>query len=242
MKKSRMEAHYEAEQRYLQERVPHIETKDLKRSSVPMPIYLQEAESLALWCLTDREMLSAAGLEPEVIGALPERIDLARRAETFRNGFIKRRKTDTAYVRKLSAQAREIERELVRDLRFAMKRSGDVEDGLLRHIEKRGTEASLVQSLNDLSILCKRKSKELSAIGVEREKWERTPSLSEELADALADRHVRKGAETHFRILRDRAFTHLNESVSAIRLCGRYVFHTNPDRKVGYASAYRRKK
>ena len=237
-----MEAHHEAAQQYREERVPHIETKDLKRSSVPMAIYLQEADSLALWCLTDREKLFAAGLEREVIDALPERIDLARRAETFRNGFMKRRKTDTAYVRKLSAQAREIKGELVRDLRFAMKRSGDVEDALLRYIEKRRTEASLVQSLNDLSIQCKKKSKELFAIGVGREKWDGTAGLSKELGSALADRHVRKGAEAHFRELRDRAFTHLNESVGAIRLCGRYVFHTNPDRKMGYASAYRRKK
>lgn len=237
-----MEAHHEAERQYLEEKVPHIETKDLKRSAVPMAIYLQEADSLALWCLTDREKLLAASLEPEVIDALPERIDLARRAETFRKGFMKRRKTDTAYVRKLSAQAREIERELVRDLRFAMKRSGDVEDGLLRHIEKRGTEASLAQSLNDLSILCKKKSKELSVIGVGREKWDGTAGLSKELGGALADRNARKGAEAHFRILRDRAFTHLNESVCAIRLCGRYVFHKNPDRKMGYASAYRRRK
>ena len=131
-----MKEHHEAERLYLEERVPHIETKALKRSSVPMPIYLQEADSLALWCLTDRKKLFAAGLEREVIDALPERIDLARRAETFRKGFVKRRKTDTAYVRKLSAQARKIKGELVRDLRFAMKRSGEVEDGLLRYIEK----------------------------------------------------------------------------------------------------------
>jgi hypothetical protein len=53
---------------------------------------------------------------------------------------------------------------------------------------------------------------------------------------------VDNAADREKKVLRDRACTHLKETVDTIRQCGQFVFWKDPDRIKGYASEYFRKK
>ena len=235
------DAQNETERDYLERVVPEISHKKVKRSPVPIPVYLQEAESLMIWCTQDREDLQATGLDPEVIDQLGERIELLRRTETFLSDYVKKQKAATRRAKELQTEARSLKSEIIRDLKFALKRAGREADTFFRDLTKNNRLSSLIQDLHALEVFWSKRTDLILPIGLDVKKAKRAVDLAKELSDASTEASVKRSRRPIYTNLRDSAFTHLDQSVGEIRACGRYLFHNNPDRKGCYAIPNRRK-
>ncbi len=55
--------------------------KILVPGSIPVNVYLQEAENLYNWCQPDKERLTAQGLKWQIVEDMPARIDALREAQ-----------------------------------------------------------------------------------------------------------------------------------------------------------------
>ena len=58
------------------------------------------------------------------------------------------------------------------------------------------------------------------------------------MADLLSQVNGERDSDNQFKVMRDKAYTHLKEAVDEIRSCGKYVFWWDENRLKGYGSRY----
>ena len=133
------------------------------RPTMPVDVYLQEAEDLYLWCLADQDALVGAGLDATLINELPVRAGACREAQSL---WVKNRRmrNHTSVDWKLClSEATDLRSQLLHAFRYAFR----AHDGLLSgigEIAKSNSRSAIVQDLNDLSVLGNSKLDLLKAI------------------------------------------------------------------------------
>ena len=218
-----------------------IEKKDIKiPNSIPVDIFLQEAENLYLWCQKDREKLNKSGVEDKLIDDLPVRCGALREAQSR---WITARFTRKGALKKWhehSEAAYDLRNELLHHFRFAYREN----QNLLRRISAiahNGGHAGLLQALNDLAVLAGKYPEQLTAIGLDTILIDKAAALSSELSPLLAAAVAGKEDDNELKNMRDRAYTHLKQAVDTIRKHGQYHFRRDNERRKGYVSQYWRK-
>jgi hypothetical protein len=111
----------------------------------------------------------------------------------------------------------------------------------IRENSRGESRASVIQSLNDLSVLGKANLELLAAINFDISLLDNAAQTADELAKlvAAATTDMMKPNETAD--IRDRAYSHLKEAVDIIRGYGKYVSYQNKERFTGYISQYIRR-
>ena len=230
-----MTANYDAE-------LPKFQTipaDEIKKPVLPIKQFLHEAELLHLWVQTDKDALTKAGLDWQLVEALPARTDALREAESR---WYKERFAHEDAERAWEAQSPQgyaLRDKLVRDMRFAFRK----DEALLKRVAgiADGTgHVDMVQDLSDLATLGRDYADTLAAVGVNPAELEQAAELADTLGTLLAgvaqDRMLGNGS----RVLRDQAYTHLRLAVEEIREHGQYVFWNDEVRQDGYYSLYNR--
>lgn len=215
-----------------------IPDHQLKRPSMPVAHYLQEANNLSVWISDDREKLLGAGLPPEIFDRLQEGFELLK---YFEVNSKKQRNQPTAAMNLFQAKLREgqqLQLTLARDFRYAFRHHPALA-AKAREMVRKSPQAALFQALNNLALLGEDQLALLLKINFNPEKLERARQLSDELPELRA---AVSASPKELKDMRDRAFLFLKATVDELYECGRYVFRDEPSRLKGYYSCYMQKK
>ena len=217
-----------------------IAKKDTKSPSMPVKIYLQEAETLHEWSQNDEEELMSARLDWDLATDIPVRAGALRHADAV---WYQQRFTQAHAVAQWDTQSDEgydLRDILLHDFRHAYEDDAGLLNRVSGIAEGYG-HADMIHDLSQLAVLGRAHIEPLLAIGFDRVKLDRAATLADRLAGMLAKAEVDRASGAASLLVRDQAYTHLKEAVDMVRKKGQYVFWRNEDRLRGYASEYHRK-
>ena len=205
--------------------------------TMPVDVFVQEAEDLYHWCQDDQVALTRAGLDWVNVERLPVRAGACRESQSR---WIKERNTrqqDEQAWKEQSPLAFELRNRLLHTLRYAFRN----QEGLLSRVEEIAlgdSNSDMVQDLNDLSVLGKDNLDLLAAVGFDAALLDEAALTSDQMGDLLGATNGERKKDSEAMLIRDKAFTYLKAPMDEIRNCGKYVFWKNPDRLEGYVSNY----
>jgi len=207
------------------------------RPTMPVDVYLQEAEDLYLWCLADQDALVGAGLDVTLINELPVRAGACREAQSL--WVINRRmRNHTSVDWKLClSEASDLRSQILHAFRYAFRTHDDQLAGI-GEIAKSNSRSAIVQDLNDLSVLGNSNLDLLKAIRMDIALLETASLKSYQMGDMAGFINSVRRRKSEAKLIRNKAFAHLKEAMDKIRHCGKYVFWQNTDRMHGYSSNY----
>jgi len=209
-------------------------------NSIPVDVYLQEAENLYHWAVEDENELRARGLDWNLVTDIPARAGAVRAAESrWITTRFAREEAEAEWANR-SPAAYDLRDELVQTFRFTFRKSPDLL-GRVAAIAEGYSNADMIQDLNDLATLGRQHTAELQAIQLDLAVLDKAAKTADEMADLLG-LATSERAETGEAIdLRNRAYSHLKEAVDEIRAYGQFVFRHDDKRAFGYSSVYRRR-
>jgi hypothetical protein len=218
-----------------------IPEQDATEPTIPVDVYLQEAENLYKWSLMDAAQLAPVGVTAETISDLPVRAGALREAQSV---WFKDYNSQLEAQREWSVQsplAFELRDDLVHTFRYAF-RNDTALSARVAEIADGSSNSDMIQDLNDLSVLGKNNGAPLLAIGFDMGNLDVAAETSDRMAELLAAANGEKSVKNETKIIRDKAFTYLKQLVDEIRAAGKYVFWKNEKRLKGYRSDYLRQK
>lgn len=205
---------------------------------VPVPILIQEAENLYHWCQEDKTALKKAGLDWELVKDIPVRIRLVQELEA--KWFIARKTGSHTKKEALEARCkcRELCATLVRDFNYALRGKTNTIKYLSQYIKYR-KNINVSFDLRELVVLGKRNTPLLEQINFDIAILDRAKAMAKDLMNKESQDTINIDKSSLQDIYKKTCF-HLKDAVSKVRRCGKYVFHGNKERLIGYRSEYRR--
>ena len=219
------------------EAITAIPDEQVKRPTIPVDVFLQEAENTHRWCLPDKDPLVAAGLDWTLVESLPVRAGAARESQSlwFKARF-SREEAEKAWLAE-SPAAYELRDGLLHHFRFAFRNQPDLLNRVSEVADGNG-HADMIQDLHDLASLGTDHPDLLQAIGFDMTQLDQAAAMADEMADLLSQAHVERIDSSQECIIRDKAYTYLKQALDEIRACGQYVFWRDDERIKGYVSQY----
>ncbi|MCP4220533.1 MAG: hypothetical protein GY765_38250 [bacterium] len=209
--------------------------EDLKEPNIPMSAVVHESEGLKVQSGLDREVLLAVGLDPGVVDDLPVRIEVMKHAEGKWHTMRFKRSEQAAEWAEKAKVAQELRKKLLHDLSFAFRDDEELMKGI-KDVSKSTRKAEMIADLKLLVSKGNDYPELLAAINFDTTLLEQATAMSAEVYAALYLSKIVK--ET--KIIRDQAFTHLDEAVETIRDYGQYVFWEDEEKVNKYRSEYSR--
>lgn len=216
------------------------ENRQASPNSIPIDVYIQEAENLFDWAYTDREALIARGMSPVFLDELPIRCGALSYAQSA--WITSSLSTEESRMKwnKDSPAAYELRDDLLSEFKFAYRDH----ENLLKRVKEiaEGTaHADMLQDLNDLAMLGRKNPLQLELTNFDTGLLDKAEKISDTLSALLAAATTEKKQDNRPRIIRDMAYTYLKKAVDEVRSYGRFVFRKNDERLKGYRSDYLRK-
>lgn len=205
--------------------------------TVPVDVFVQEAENLAHWCTSDQAALVNASLDWNLVIGLPFRAGACREAQSI---WIKERNMsqEAEQLWKVEAPAAfDMRDRLLHTFRYAFRKDA----GLLARLDEIAlgdSNSDMVQDLNDLSVLGKAHPELLIPAFLTAIDLDNAAAIADRMADLLGATNGERKEVSEAMVIRDKAYTYLKLAVDEIRECGKFVFWRNPDRLKGYVSDY----
>jgi len=218
-----------------------ITSEKTQAPSLPVNVFLQEAEDTFHWTSEDMPLLATIGMNEEKRVDLNVRTGACREAQSLWNKDHRSTKDAEKQWLSLSSIAYDLRDELIHKFRFAF-RSNPQLVGRVSEIAKGTGHADMIQDLNDLAVLGKENQDMLTPINFDLSILDTAAETSANCADVLAIANGSKQKGNESKVLRDKAYTYLKQLVDEFRAAGKYLFWKNPDRLVGYSSDYWRSK
>jgi hypothetical protein len=210
-------------------------------NSIPVGIYIQEAEYLYRWCQDDKEEFTSKGLDWTVVEDLPVRFGALREAELkWHQAQYLRRKAENIWVRELS-KGYDLKNEIAHHFYYAFQDSPSLIVKLKKFL-KGTTHAEMIQCLNNLSVLGLSNQELLRKIGFDFTLLDLAAQKSDEFSTKKEAASWDSKDYLEAKKIRDQAYTHLKEAVDLVYDYGRYVFWKGSARLKGYSSNHLRKK
>ncbi|MCX6581986.1 MAG: hypothetical protein NT166_17590 [Candidatus Aminicenantes bacterium] len=206
---------------------------------VPVSACVLEASTLYHWALKDKEALIAHGLAWELVEDLQVRQEAVAEAEALWNTQWVGRKELASEWESLSALAYELRDRLLADFRFAFRNQPDLQP-MLKRISTKKNHPTMIQDLNDLSVLGRANRPLLEAVRFDMSLLEKAAQTSWDLTALLARTTTARLKVGEGKRIRDLAYTYLKEAVDEIRRTGQYVFRHDKERLSGYISYHLR--
>jgi len=213
---------------------------EINEPSMPVDVFLQEAEDLYHWSLDDAEQLAVVGITAEMISDLPVRAGACREAQSIWNkDYRSQQEAQKAWAIQ-APLAYAFRNDLLQSLRFAYRKDESLLSRV-RAITDGNGHADMIQDLNDLAVLGRENPDPLTAIGFDLSQLDLAATRADELADLLAEANGDKADPNESKVIRDKAYAHLKVLVDEIREAGKYAFRNDKNRLKGYSSQYWKK-
>lgn len=210
-----------------------IPSADVKEPSMPVDVYVQEADNLYTWLQPDLPVLIAKGISKALIQHLPVRAGALRESQSL---WMKESRSQDTWNQQ-SPAAYELRNDLIADFRYAYRNDASLLACVSEISAGEGHE-DMVQDLNDLAVLGQANTGALTAIGFNLGTLATAATLSDQMAQLLAEVNGHKTAGHEGKYLRDQAYTYLKTLVDQVRECGKYAFRKDEKRLKGYYSRY----
>ncbi len=223
-----------------EEAIKSIDPKSMKHPNMPVGINLQEAEDLYAWCGPDKIKLTAAGLDEAVLDGLPSKIGALRHIQSQWNSTRMTKEEAQKQFALLGPSAYDLCDELVHHMLFGYRKHPDLKSRVQAIADGTG-DADMIQDLSDLAVHGKNNPEPLAEINFDMSLLDQAASQSDALSALLGSARGEKATDKEIKIMRDKAYTYLKESVDEIRQTGQYTFWRDKARKPGYASAHFRR-
>lgn len=218
-----------------------LDPADVDAPSLPIAVALQEAVDLAkvVEQPETRERLLAVGLHVETLDQLPISIGAAREAQA--RWVLVRDGAKSPQQTALEAQGARLRTRVARACRWNLRGRPQATATLEAILAGDGLP-DLIQDLLDLAGLVEAQpdafanDSTFDPVAAAADARAVAHSISEGLSEARADQ-----AKRDAKLLRDRAYTHLDDQVSSIRAAGRYAFADEATTLSRFRSAHRRR-
>ncbi|HOP31593.1 MAG TPA: hypothetical protein P5120_19320 [Spirochaetota bacterium] len=209
--------------------------------SVPVKVYIQEAEYMYKWCQPDKEMLMANHLDWSLVEDIPARVRILRDMQSL---WAVSDSTDAEIEKQWEAkhdEAVKLRKHIVRSLKFVFNGNKPMITKIRKH-GKGSSANALIQSLNDLSAFGMEHKDFLTSQHFNISLLDTAAEMSDILGDLNSSVKVKRGYYSGSRKIRDQAYTHLKEAIDELKRHAEYVLVGREDRLKGYASEYNRKR
>lgn len=208
-------------------------------NSMPVKVYIQEAENLHSWATEDKDQLTAKGLAWEPVDDLPIRCGaLKEAAARWAVERFTREEAEKQWAVE-SPLAYELRNELVQEFRFAFR--NDVKlSAKVSTIADGSGHADMLQDLNDLAVLGRANPEPLAKTNFDMTLLDQAAQKSYDLAALLADATGERADYSEAKRIRDQAYTYVKEVVDEVYAFGQFVFRDNDRRLKGYHSNFLR--
>jgi hypothetical protein len=217
-----------------------IEDSRIKKPHhIPVPVYIEEVDTLSHRALQDKDELVAAGVAPELIEDLPQRLSALIEAEKKWQKEWKNRNKSALEWDKQSPAGYDLRKRLLDDFRYAFRKYPNLM-AALKEISQIGPYAGMIQDLNNLSVLGRDNTRLLEVINFDFSLLDKADHTSRKMAKLLAAMTRDTDKRSEFKRIRDQAYTHLKEAVDEIRGAGKYVFRQDKEHSHEYTSQYMR--
>jgi len=208
--------------------------------SIPIGIYIQEAEFLYTWCQDDKEELMAKGLDWTVVEDLPVRCGALRHAEaTWTRERFSREEAEKLWLVE-SPKGYDLRNVIAHHFYYAFRDDISL-IGRVNAILENNTHAGMIQGLYELSLLGSPNQQLLTNIGFDLTLLDQAAQKADELSPIYAAATRDREDFSSVKRIRDQAYTYLKEAVDLVRQCGQYAFWRSEDRLKGYRSNYLRR-
>ncbi|HZJ35832.1 MAG TPA: hypothetical protein VFD29_04330 [Gillisia sp.] len=217
-----------------------IPVEEVQEPTLPVDVFLQEAENLHHWGMDDADALKVVGITMAMIKDLPVRAGACRESQSIWNKDYRSQQEAQKLWAEQSPLAYDLRNDLLQTMRFAYRKDPVLLSRVSAITDGSG-HADMIQDLNDIAVLGRENTEPLAAIAFDITQLELAATRADELADLLAEANGDKADHNESKVIRDKAYTHLKKLVDEIREAGKYVFRNDKNRVKGYSSQYWRK-
>ncbi|PKQ60463.1 hypothetical protein BZG02_19090 [Labilibaculum filiforme] len=221
--------------------IQNIALKDIITPTIPIAIYLQEIENIAVWATDDLTALNKVGITANHIKDLKDRINACR---SFQTEWLKlknikpTKQKECEELRHVASKQRD---ELVFIYRYAF-RNNIAALKEIKAINKKNTTAELVATLANLIRIGRTYPELLEKISFDFTQLDKGKELGYKLQGQHSDFVTTTPEKDKIKYLRDKSYTHLKHLADDIKNAGKFVFAKNKERLKGYEIAYYKKK
>ena len=218
----------------LKKEIMAIDEKDILRPNVSIDDRAEEAESLAMQAVKDKEELVKAGLDEALIENLSSYCSLLRETQANWMSDYLMQKDARIKWKEEAPKAYKLREELIHHFRFAFRKDPEFPK-VFQRILKGHTHAHMIQSLKDLCRYGERNKVRLEAINMDLNLLEEADLKSSAMADLLAQVNSLQGGKES-KLIRDKAYTLVTKTMREIREVGKYVFWKDKKHREKYMS------
>lgn len=215
-----------------------LPAEQIQTPRIPVGVYLQEAENLYQAAHADRAQLTAAGLPDQSINILPQYAGACREAQSLWNKDLNARQAAEQKWADQSPLGYALRDRLLHAFGYAF-RADEALTKKVQAIREGYGHADMIQDLSDLAILGRANTAQLNAIRMNLADLDTAQNLSSSLAELLAQANGERLSDNESKIMRDRMYSLLKQTVDEIYACGRYVFWDDDKHLRMYRSAYK---
>lgn len=225
----------------LKDRIESIPKDQIKTCSIPLSVYLQEADYLYDRANKDLVQLNRCGIGEESLDDFKTRTEACRSVYLAWVAIQKEIDDNQIAWRNQLPIASELKAKLIHTFFFAF-RNDPLVTKRIKRINKGNRHTSLIQSLNDLSVLGLAHLDVLVPFDISLETLKSASELSDQTQKIRTAWHGYKTRTNTDKRLRDKSYTYLKERVDEIRTAGKFLFWKDKTHLKEYASEYVRKK
>lgn len=203
-----------------------IANKDMKFPSMPVDVYVQEAEDLFSVVADNKEKFEAIGFDVSSIDDLSVRIGACREAESLWQALFNTNEEAQKLWLDESPGAYFMRDDLLDVMRYAFRKDVSLLSNV-KNIAKGRGHADMIQDLNDIAALGRDNKEFFDAINFDAVNFSKAADLADRMGTVLGDAHKEEGINKA-RIIRDKAYTYLKELVDEVKETGKFIFRYDP--------------
>ncbi|QIA08529.1 hypothetical protein [Draconibacterium halophilum] len=224
---------YQEDFEQLSDEIQNVPMENVKTPNRPVDEIVERTETLAVDAAEDSEALAGGGLDVTLIPKLTTLSGALRYCQAEWMSEYRARKEARIQWNEESPQAFALRDELLHHYSFAYRNREDLLNKVTR-IREGGSNADMVQDLVEAAILGEKNPEPLVAINFEMDLLPQARTVSHRMSELLAAVNGSGDESSETKVLRDKAFTLLNQVDSTIREYGRYVFWKDDDKRDRY--------
>lgn len=207
--------------------------EEVKLPNQPIDDYVAAIEALSVAANEDRGALVSVGLNGQLIDDLPSLSGALRYCQAEWMSVYRAREDARIEWQEKSPGAYELRDELLHHFTFAYRAHDDVLNKV-RRIREGSSHADMIQDLIELAVLGEKNPEPLAAISFDMAKFDGARTLSQQMSGLLAAVNGSAEEGNQAKVLRDKAFTLLDEKAGSIREFGKYVFWKDEKKQQRY--------
>lgn len=220
------------------EQIEALPVNEIRLPDRPIDLKAAQAETLRINAQEDKEVLMGAGADWTLVEDLTTLPGALRHTQAqWMSDYLSRQENQENWIKR-SPLAYELRDEMFHHMSFAYRNLPDVNKKVMRIREGSG-HADMIQDLIELAVLAEKYPEPLAQINFDTSLIAKAKETSREMAELLALNNGSKDESNAVKLLRDKAFTLLDDRMRKIREVGQYVFWRNPDRKEKYTDDYK---